>query len=61
MNSKQKRTSVHMYQLGVYKPADRGIKFTKPSLCEIVGVTYPYRKKDIDISFFDVFQDDNQN
>ena len=60
MNAKQKRTAIHMYQFGCYKPTDRGIKFTAPLCYELVGVRYPYRKKDIDLSFFDVFEEDKQ-
>jgi len=60
MNDHQKRTSVKMYQLGAYKPVDKGIKFTEPMCYELVGVTYPYRRKEIDLSFFDVFEEENQ-
>ena len=60
MNAKQKRTAVHMYQLGVYKPQNKRVKYTEPLCYELVGVDYPYRKEEIDIKFFDVFQDENQ-
>ena len=55
MNDNQKRTAVHMYQFSSYKPIDKFTKFTKPSLCELMGPVYPYRKKDLDVSFLDVF------
>ena len=61
MNDKQKRTAVHMYQLGVYKPQDKRSYMVEPMVHEIYGVRYPYRKKDIDIRFFDVFQDNQTN
>lgn len=60
MNDKQKRTAVHLYQLGVYTQGDRYVRKVEPMVYELAGVVYPYRKGNIDMRFFDVFEEENQ-
>jgi len=56
MTNKEKRKAIHDYQFVVYTPQDKIYKHVESYLWEIAGHVYPYRDKEIDCSWFDLFK-----